>query len=65
VGTITSGAPSPTLGVPIALAAVDASVAAAGTVLHVDVRGTRVPTRVVALPFVLPAARRAAARSAD
>ena len=61
VGTITSGAPSPTLGVPIALAAVDASVAAAGTALHVDVRGTRVPARVVALPFVLPAARRAAA----
>ena len=65
VGTITSGAPSPTLGVPIALAAVDASVAAAGTVLHVDVRGTRVPARVTALPFVLPAARRATARSAD
>jgi aminomethyltransferase len=65
VGTITSGAPSPTLGVPIALAAVDASVAAAGTVLHVDVRGTRVLARVTALPFVLPAARRATARSAD
>ncbi len=65
VGTITSGAPSPTLGVPIALAAVDASVAAAGTLLHVDVRGTRVPARVTALPFVLPAAQRATARSAD
>ena len=65
VGTITSGAPSPTLGVPIALAAVDASVAAAGTVLHVDVRGTRVLARVTARAFVLPAARRATARSAD
>jgi aminomethyltransferase len=59
VGTVTSGAPSPTLGVPIALAAVDPSVAAVGTVLHVDVRGTRVPARVTALPFVPPAARRA------
>lgn len=62
VGIVTSGVPSPTLGVPVALAAVELSVAALGTVLQVDVRGTRVPARVVALPFVLPAARRAAAR---
>ena len=52
VGTVTSGAPSPTLGVPIAMAAVAAGHAAVGTELVVDVRGTPVPARVVALPFV-------------
>jgi aminomethyltransferase len=52
VGTITSGAPSPTLGLPIALAAVDAATAEPGTRLVVDVRGTPVPAEVVALPFV-------------
>jgi aminomethyltransferase len=60
VGTVTSGAPSPTLGVPIALAALDAEVAEDGTELSIDVRGTLVPARVVALPFVPPAARRTA-----
>ena len=59
VGTVTSGAPSPTLGVPIALAAVETASSEVDTVLQVDVRGTPVPARVVALPFVLPAARRA------
>jgi len=58
VGTVTSGAPSPTLGAPIALAAVPPAFAAIGTALRVDVRGTPVAARVVALPFVLPAARR-------
>jgi len=52
VGTVTSGAPSPTLGVPIALAAVAPSSAEPGTRLTVDVRGTLVPAEVVALPFV-------------
>jgi len=52
VGTVTSGAPSPTLGVPIALAAVASSHAEPGTRLIVDVRGTPVSAEVVALPFV-------------
>jgi aminomethyltransferase len=52
VGTVTSGAPSPTLGVPIALAAVAADRATVGTVLVADVRGVDVPVRVVDLPFV-------------
>jgi aminomethyltransferase len=58
VGTVTSGAPSPTLGVPIALAAVRGTHATEGTELVVDVRGTPVGARVTALPFV-PRGRRA------
>lgn len=58
VGTVTSGAPSPTLDVPIALAAVETPFSADGTELTIDVRGTQVPARVTPLPFVAPAARR-------
>jgi aminomethyltransferase len=57
-GTITSGAPSPTLGVPIAMAYVRPDVAAAaaqsgtGTgTLAVDVRGRAEPATLVELPF--------------
>jgi aminomethyltransferase len=51
VGTITSGALSPTLGYPIAMAYVDADHSAVGTPLFLDVRGTRIPASVVSLPF--------------
>jgi aminomethyltransferase len=51
VGAVTSGALSPTLGVPVSLAYVDPDYAAVGTELHLDVRGTRVPASVVPLPF--------------
>ena len=50
-GVVTSGAPSPTLGHPIAMAYVTPEVSAEGTVLAVDVRGRAEPVRVVALPF--------------
>ena len=60
VGVVTSGAPSPTLGVPIALAAVDADVRGSTGLLSIDVRGTLVDARIVDLPFVPPAARRGA-----
>jgi aminomethyltransferase len=51
LGTVTSGAPSPTRGVPIAMAYVPPAHAGPGTRLHVDVRGTPVPAEVVRLPF--------------
>jgi len=51
IGTVTSGAPSPTLGHPVAMAYVTPEVSAPGTDLAVDVRGRHEPVRVVALPF--------------
>ncbi|MFJ9032535.1 glycine cleavage system aminomethyltransferase GcvT [Streptomyces sp. NPDC102274] len=52
VGEVTSGAPSPTLGKPIAMAYVDAAHAAHGTPgVGVDIRGSHEPYEVVALPF--------------
>ena len=51
VGEVTSGALSPTLGHPIAMAFVDPAAAELGTVLDLDVRGTRIPATVVPLPF--------------
>ena len=51
VGEVTSGALSPTLGHPIAMAFVAPSLAEPGTELHLDVRGTRIPATVTPLPF--------------
>lgn len=51
VGVVTSGALSPTIGVPIAMAYVAPRFARPGTELHVDVRGTSLPFTVTALPF--------------
>ncbi len=51
VGEVTSGALSPTLGYPIAMAFVSPEVSAPGTVLELDVRGTRIAATVVTLPF--------------
>jgi aminomethyltransferase len=59
-GVVTSGAPSPTLGVPIAMAYLDPEVAslAAGqedtgseTRLTIDIRGRGEPADLVTLPF--------------
>ena len=51
VGRVTSGQPSPTLGHPIALAAVAPEHAGIGAALEVDIRGRAEPFEVVALPF--------------
>jgi aminomethyltransferase len=55
-GMVTSGAPSPTLGVPIAMAYLDPAVArqaesGAGSRLAVDIRGAAEPAQLVSLPF--------------
>lgn len=52
IGEVTSGAPSPTLGRPIAMAYVDAGHAEPGTPgVAVDIRGSHEPYDVAALPF--------------
>jgi aminomethyltransferase len=51
LGEITSGALSPTLGHPIAMAYVAPSSAEEGTAVFLDVRGTKIPATVTALPF--------------
>jgi aminomethyltransferase len=51
VGVVTSGAMSPTLKRCIAMAYVDAELAAPGQTLAVDVRGTESPANVTTLPF--------------
>jgi aminomethyltransferase len=51
LGVITSGALSPTLGYPIAMAYVPASLAIEGTSLSVEIRGNRLEMTVVPLPF--------------
>jgi aminomethyltransferase len=50
-GTVTSGAPSPSLGMPIAMAYVTSGDHEPGTMLDVVVRDQRVAAEVVPLPF--------------
>ncbi|MGP6171593.1 glycine cleavage system aminomethyltransferase GcvT [Microbacterium sp. A204] len=51
IGEITSGALSPTLGHPIAMAFVDPAFTDEGATVFLDVRGTKIPATVTALPF--------------
>ena len=51
IGVVTSGALSPTLGFPVAIAYVSNDSSALGTKLEVDIRGTRAPVEVTKLPF--------------
>ena len=51
VGTVTSGAMSPTLKRPIAMAYVESALSAPGTPLSIDLRGNQVNATVTPLPF--------------
>ena len=51
VGALTSGGPSPTLGVSIGMGYVPPALAVEGTEVRVDVRGRPLRARVVPLPF--------------
>jgi aminomethyltransferase len=51
VGTVTSGAPSPTLGRPIAMAYLAAGTDPGDAVLAVGIRGEAVPAELTELPF--------------
>jgi aminomethyltransferase len=52
IGRVTSGGFSPSLQHPIAMAYVDATVAAPGTAVELDNRGKRLAAKVVPLPFL-------------
>ena len=52
VGVITSGGFAPSLGRPVAMGYVDISAAQTGTGVHLMVRGTARPAKIVPLPFV-------------
>ena len=51
IGEITSGALSPTLGYPVAMAYVATASSEVGNIVSVDIRGTRSEMTVVKLPF--------------
>ncbi len=51
VGEVTSGILSPTLGKPVGLTYVPASLDASGTLLEVEIRKKRIPARIVPTPF--------------
>lgn len=51
VGEVCSGTMSPTLGMPIGTCFLPTAAAVVGTAFEVDIRGKRVPARVVKLPF--------------
>ena len=51
VGSITSGALSPTLGYPIAMAYIEPALSSTGTRVAVDIRGSIVAASVVEFPF--------------
>ncbi|HEX7122454.1 MAG TPA: glycine cleavage system aminomethyltransferase GcvT [Gemmatimonadaceae bacterium] len=57
-GTVCSGIVSPSLGIPIGTCYLPADAAKEGTMFEVEVRGKRVPARVVKMPFYKKGSRR-------
>jgi aminomethyltransferase len=55
-GVVTSGAPSPTLGMPIAMGYLPPTDTEVGTMVEVAIRGSRVDAEIVPLPFYKRAA---------
>ncbi len=51
IGTLTSGAPAPTLNKNVGLGYVEAAHAVIGHTVHIDIRGRRISAHIVALPF--------------
>ncbi|HEX6479156.1 MAG TPA: glycine cleavage system aminomethyltransferase GcvT [Ktedonobacteraceae bacterium] len=51
IGTLTSGAPAPTLNKNIGMGYVDAADAIVGKTVQIDIRGKRTAAQIVALPF--------------
>ena len=51
LGTLTSGAPSPTLNKNIGMGYVDVADAVVGKTVQIDIRGKRTAAQIVALPF--------------
>lgn len=51
IGEVCSGTMSPTLGVPVGTCYLPSAAAVEGTRFEVDIRGKRIPARVVKLPF--------------
>ncbi|GCE05159.1 glycine cleavage system aminomethyltransferase GcvT [Dictyobacter aurantiacus] len=51
IGSLTSGAPGPTVQKNIGMGYVDAAHAEPGTSIFVEIRGKRIPAQIVALPF--------------
>jgi aminomethyltransferase len=51
VGRVSSGTFSPTFQTPIAMGFITPALAAVGTALEADIRGSRVAARIVPLPF--------------
>lgn len=58
VGEVTSGSFGPSVGKPVAMAYVATAYAGAGTTLHAEVRGKRLPAIVTPMPFIEPNYRR-------
>jgi len=64
IGSVTSGNVSPSLGTPIGMAYVPASLAEPGTEIAIEIRGKAIPARIVTLPFYSHKTRKIAAPAA-